>query len=701
MKRCSVRNTLVRWLSGGVITVTFVSWATLASTDPLADLRASVSALDNRQYPAAIKELGSLAGRLPKLADYCAWFLASAEFGVKNYGGVIKALDPIWKQVPSSPLAAKAYILAAEAYEQSGSGNEAVDILRKNYASLPQPKGDSALASAFASAGDSINAAVYYQRVYYGFPVSSEAAQAGSELTRLKATLGDAYPPGLPSAMLARALKLLEGGQAQRARKELEALIPQLGGADRDLARVRIGVADYTAKENAPALHYLKSLEHLSPDADAERLYYILLCARRLNNESEAAQALDRLGRLHPDSTWRLQALVNSANRLLTENQFDVYEPLYRDCYESFPKESQAAFCHWKVAWGHYLRRRPDAAELLREHIRLFPASDDASAALYFLGRLMEASHDTGSAFAYYGEVAREYPNQYYASQAREQLGVLGSGVPGPAATEFLRSVDFPRRMRVESFKASTSAAARIERAKLLESAGLDTLAQDELRFGAQVEDQPHLMAMELASLYSSTRPEQALRYIKHYANGYLYLPLNSAPLQFWTLAFPLPYRSDLERYSRQNGLDPFVVAALIRQESEFDAKVISYADARGLTQIMPSTGRELSRRLKLPSYSTAKLFQPSVNLQLGTYYLETLTQQTGGRLEAALAAYNAGLSRARIWLQWGDFQEPAEFIETVPFAQTRTYIQAVLRNADVYRRIYGMPDQRASADRK
>jgi soluble lytic murein transglycosylase len=701
MKRCSVHNIPVRWLSCAAIVATLLSWATLAATDPLADLKASVSALDSRQYGTAIKELETLANRLPKLADYCAWFLASADFGARNYTGAIKALDPIWEQTPSSPLAAKAYILAAEAYEQNGSGKEAVDILRKNYASLPQPKGDLELASAFAAAGDAVGAAVYYQRVYYGFPMSGEAAQAGSELSRLKITLSDAYPPALPSATLARALKLLEGGQTQKARKELEALVLQLGGADRDLARVRIGVADYVAKENAPALHYLRSLEGLSADADAERLYYILLSARRLNNESEATQALDRLGRLYPHSTWRLQALVTSANRLLTENQHDAYEPLYRECYESFPKETQAAFCHWKVAWGHYLRRKSDAADLLREHILLFPASEDTSAALYFLGRLMEASRDTGSAFAYYGEVVREYPNQYYASQARERLSLLGPGVPGPAATEFLRSVEFPRRMRVESFKAGTSAAARIERAKMLESAGLDALAQDELRFGAQVEDQPHLMAMELASLYSSTRPDQALRYIKHYANGYLFLPLNSAPLQFWTLAFPLPYRSDLERYSRQNGLDPFVVAALIRQESEFDPKVISYADARGLTQIMPSTGRELSRRLKLGSYSTAKLFQPSVNLQLGTYYLETLTKQTGGRLEAALAAYNAGLSRARAWLQWGDFQEPAEFIETVPFAQTRTYIQAVLRNADVYRQIYEVPDHRASAECK
>src|SRR5262249_62381056 len=96
------------------------------------------------------------------------------------------------------------------------------------------------------------------------------------------------------------------------------------------------------------------------------------------------------------------------------------------------------------------------------------------------------------------------------------------------------------------------------------------------------------LMAMELASFYSYTRPDQAMRYIKHYASDYLFLPLESAPLQFWTLAFPLPYRQEIERSAKQNGLDLFLMAALIRQESEFDPKVISYANARGLAQIMP-----------------------------------------------------------------------------------------------------------------
>jgi soluble lytic murein transglycosylase len=171
--------------------------------------------------------------------------------------------------------------------------------------------------------------------------------------------------------------------------------------------------------------------------------------------------------------------------------------------------------------------------------------------------------------------------------------------------------------------------------------------------------------------------------------------------MNFWKIAFPLPYREDLERYAKQYNLDPFLMAALIRQESEFNPKAVSIANARGLTQIMPSTGRELSRRLKMKQYSTARLFQPGVSVQMGTYYLKSIADQVGGRWEAALAAYNAGLTRANSWLMWGQFKEPAEFVETVPFSQTRNYVQSVLRNADVYRRLYGAQIQVAGSDAK
>ena len=700
MQYCSVRHILAHRLSArwrnaalsavAVAAIGAASLALLAASDPLVDLKTGADASDAGRYPAAISALKGLPPRLPKLADYAAWFLASAQSASKDYAAVPGTLDTVFKQSPPSPLVARAALLAAGAYTQNNDPMAALELLRKYYSVLSQPKGDLAMAVAFAGSGDDVSAAIYYQRVYFGFPLTAEAAQSGTEITRLQAQLGDKYPPALPAAMLGRALKLLDAGQAARAKKELEALVPQLGGPDRDLARVRIGVASYTNKENAVAYRYLSTLEVASPEADAERLYYLTQSARRLNNLDEMDSLTARLGRLHPNSPWRLKAVTAVADRYLTENKADEYEPLYRACFESFPQDKQAAGCHWKVAWVHYLRRSSDATDLLRAHLRLFPASDNASGALYFLGRLAEQSRDRASARAYYEEIAREYPNQYYAMLARDRITPLAGVTPAPAAGEFLRAVNFPQRARTTVFDASPTSLARIERAKLLVLAGLKDWAEIELRYGAQNGDQPHLLAMQLGALIGDGKPQQAIRYIKSYAGNYLFLPIESAPLDFWRLAFPLPYRADLERFSKQNKLDPFLMAALIRQESEFDAGVTSPANARGLTQIEPATGRDLSRKLKIPAYTTAKLFQPTLNLQFGTYYLRVVTDQLGGHTEAALAAYNAGMSRAKSWLTWGDFKEPAEFVETVPFTQTRGYIQAVLRNADAYRRIYG-----------
>jgi soluble lytic murein transglycosylase len=459
---------------------------------------------------------------------------------------------------------------------------------------------------------------------------------------------------------------------------------------------VKMGVADYNGRDTKAAQKYLTDLAVESPEADAERLYYLFLCARRLDDRDGMNQALDQLARRHPDSSWRLEALLAAGNSYLIDNQVEAYEPLYRACYEAFPKEARASTCHWRVTWAHYLQRKDDARDLLREQLRMYPNSDEASSALYFLGRLAEGAQDPASARAYYDEILREYPNYFYASLARERLSDL-KGTPTAStsasstpAAEFLRQVVFNTRARVRNFEPNATSRLRLERARMLANAELDDWAEGELRFAAQNEDQPHVMGLELAAMARSRgATDQAIRYLKRYAPDYLYLPIDSAPDEFWKLAFPLPYKAEMEKYAKQNDIDPFLLAALARQESEFNPKAVSSSNARGLTQILPSTGRELSRKLKMRPYSTARLFQPQVNLQLGAFYLKSVADKLGGRWEAALAAYNAGLSRANAWSGWGDFREPAEFVETVPFSQTREYIQIVLRNADIYRRLY------------
>ena len=280
-----------------------------------------------------------------------------------------------------------------------------------------------------------VNAAVYDQRVYYGYPVASEAAQAEADLTNLRAQLGDRYPPALASVMLARAVRLVELGQAEKARKELSSLVNELSGADRDRARVEIGVADYERKKVAEAQSYLESLELDAGDADAQRLHYLLLCARRRDDRAAMNAIVERLAQNYPTSRWRMEALWALANLNLVDNQSVNYEPLYRACYESFPNDPRAAECHWKVAWAHYMRRADDAADYLRAHLTKFPGSDNAPASLYFLARLSESSGDTASARTYYNEIVREYPNHYYTPLARERLasGNRDAAPPLPA----------------------------------------------------------------------------------------------------------------------------------------------------------------------------------------------------------------------------------------------------------------------------
>jgi soluble lytic murein transglycosylase len=654
--------------------------------------------VDRKSYDEALSSLKALEKRLPKLVDYVAYLRALVQFESQNYAEVVRELNTVLKQTPVSPLAAKSVMLLARADVELGKPKEALELLRKNYASMTAPQGDFLLATSSEAMGDPVAAATYYQNVFYLYPSTPEAAQSETALEALKQSLGDKLPPAMPQTILTRTSRLMNSGDARKAKMELEALVPQIGGADRDLVKVRIGAAGYFARDNQPAFLYLKSLTVTSPEADAERLYYLHAAARRLKNEDDARDALDRLNKQYANSPWRLQALIAGANGYLVTNQPDVYEPMYRACYESFPTAAEAAGCHWKVTWNQYLKRGPDAARMLREHLVKYPSSEKAAAALYFLGRVAEKEKSLASARVYYAEIAERYPNFFHAVLAREKLGLssIANAGTSPEAEAFLDSVTFPSKSSKRTFEADAPTRARIDRARLLAAAGLDDWADTELRFGARTDGQSHVLALELAQMAESRGAhDQAIRSIKSLAGGYLSIPFDAAPDKFWKLAFPMPYRPSLEANSKLRDLDPFMVAALIRQESEFNPLALSRAKAYGLTQVMPATGRELSRKMGVRKFTTKMLYEPELNLKLGTYYLRMMLDQLGGQWEATLAAYNAGKSRVDSWKTYAAFEEPAEFIESIPFTETRDYVQIVMRNADVYRRLYG-PKQTA-----
>jgi len=652
----------------------------------LAQLALGVVAYEHKDYPAAIAALRKVQ-KLSQIADYTAWYLAASRVELNDAAGIANDLAPTHTTPLLSPLSAQAWLLEARALETTQPA-EGARILRELYADLPQPEGDLTLADCYRAANNLVPAAESYQRVYYQYPTSDAATRAGAALLALKDAMGDGYPPPPARLMLRRPDRLLELREYALARSEYRSLVDRVAGLERDQARVRIGEADFLKGSAKVACSYLRGLDLAQSEADAERLYDLGECARRQGDDGEMMFSLDRLDRQYPKSPWRLKSLVSAANRFLVVNRPDDYLPLYRAAYQDFPADPAAALCHWKVTFHAYMRGDADAGGLLREHLRNYPAHATAGAALYFLGRRAEQESDFAAARTCYQRFPQAFENHYYAILARARLRSpqIAGAAPSAETARFLAAVTFPQPRPVPAQTASATTA-RIERSRLLRTAGLADLADSELRFGARTDGQPPLLAMEMAG--AAAAPHQAMRIMKSLAPEYLNLALDQAPRRFWELLFPLPYRADVVRAASEKNLDPYLLAGLIRQESEFDPQARSRANAFGLTQVRPATGRLFARQVGIKRFSSRLLFQPAANLKIGVSIFSAMLDKNGGNLEQTLAAYNAGPNRAAEWLTWNTYREPAEFVESIPFTETRDYVQAVLRNADIYRRLY------------
>ncbi len=538
---------------------------------------------------------------------------------------------------------------------------------------------DSMVSAALAreGLGEKTAAAGLYWRVYCLYPLSKEAADARDALAALEKDPSLRLPRPPQELLVERASRLAAAGRDAEARREWLKLAEE---------------ADAAERQTRGALSELAAFRPESAEADAERLYYIVLCHRRLDDAPAMLNALEELRRRAPKSRWALLATVQAANHFLLRNEAASFVPLFHACAENFPQEPEAAGCHWKVAWRSWLERSEAAETLLKEHLERHPDSDKAGAALYFLGKIEEDRGDFLAAHAYFSELRARFPNYYYSVLAASRPAAGASNGEGAArAARFLASIRWPDRPRQADFRPGEEARWRIARARRLAAESLGVWAEIELRYGARNGASPYALALEAAEIASARGAwGAAVRHIRGSVPGYLWLPRDAAPRRFWELAFPFPYRDLIQREARKRGLDPLLVAALIRQESEFDPGAVSPSGAIGLMQVMPATGRELGRRLRMRPVTRRALHNPSVNVAIGAYFLARLLESRQGRVEEALAAYNAGPSRIPVWAGWGGYREPAEFVETIPLQQTRDYVQIILRNREIYRWLYG-----------
>ncbi|MCZ2155904.1 MAG: transglycosylase SLT domain-containing protein [Bryobacterales bacterium] len=652
--------------------------------------RAESSAGD---HEAALKHIESAQRRLPELTDYLAFLAGTTEYRAKNYEKAARILGDLATETPTSPLRTDGAILRAKALIETGDARGAIQTLRDPAVKARQPEFDFLLGKAYLLTGDAAQASPFLQRVAFRYPQRPEAADAQILLSQAERTLGGDYPPPTAADLVSKAEALRANKRYDEARAAFEAVIPGVLGEDRERAELHIAVIEYERDRIAIARQMLESLAPRSPEVAAERLYYLVQCARRLKLEEPMRRYAEQARKDYPNSSWTMNAQRWVGNYYLLSNDVRTYIPFFKACADARPRDPESAYCHWKVAWAAYMAREKTAAALLEDHLTRYPNSDKYPAALLFLGRLAESAGNLPAARAYYEELLRVEPLSHYAELAGASIGGRRMVGVRPEPALAVKLVGWRGKELREDFSAATATpetSRRVKRAELLSLAGMTDWVELELRSYEADIHQRHLLAMELASFYAKEGDHfRALRTLKSMVPGYFRLQVDQAPREFWRLLFPVPYAAPLVKHAADRALDPHLVAGLIRQESEFKADAVSRAQARGLMQVLPSTGRSLSQQLKLGPYRVNMLDRPEVNLNLGTYYLARIAAAFDGRLEYALASYNAGKSRADLWKTWADFREPIEFIETIPFSETREYVLSVLRNAMVYRQLY------------
>lgn len=635
--------------------------------------------------PAGRKALDAARPLLPLLADYVDWMTASTALAANDYPTATEAAFRVLQAGPSA-LDARAVAIILQSARASNDYPKLQALLTKHARALSPAQRELFTALSYEWQGNNTAAYDKFLKLYLEYPRTAEAAEADSRIERSSVA---------PALLLERATRLLDSGDASTAKAEFTALLPRLAGQRADLAElaeVKLGVTEYRLR-SASAVATLKRLQPASPAADAERLFYLLLAARRAKDYTTMAQALESLNKKHPASSWRIEGLANAASQYWVLGESARSLPLYEAC------APQSKECAWKVAVASHILKRSDASQKLFQYLEQDPAGEHSSAALYFLGRAAEEQRDRAAAAAYFRQALDAFPNQFYSELCRERLeqSSLSTQIPAPTVAARLRQLSFPRLPQDLNFQPNSDTQRRLDRAQLLAHAALYDLAENELRYEGRAHPQAHLLALEAARI--ATRrgaPDQGIRYIKSIFPAYIHLPLSSVTLPLLKLAYPLPYKDELLTHAFKNELDPYVVAGLIRQESEFASSVVSRSNAHGLMQIMPATGRELARRLGIPGFSRQALFEPLTNIKMGTYYYKRLLDGLSGSWAHALASYNAGGGRVREWLSRGNLatdHDPAEFVETIPFDETRNYVQAVMRNAGMYRRIYGQAE--------
>lgn len=610
--------------------------------------------------------------KLPLAADYAALYQAEALMKQKRYAEAAAKAATISKVHPGSLLVRRAEKLTADSLFAAGNYPGAIKAYQafvERYAA----GGDSVdalfqLARSREENGDKEAAAQIYRSIWLNNPTSAQAKQARERLADLEKN-GVRITPFAPEELLRRASSLYTRNEFSAALKALAA-IPTDGPPAGFSSRVdfRTGLTQYRLRNFKLAeTYFLRATVSPIESIRSEARFWRAKSLERQNQDEQAFALYMELAGEGKKQEFADDALMEAAGLRKNMGSFAEAARLFEQTSKGFPESKFVPRSTWEAAWCHYLAGDyAVAAEAFKAQLR-----DDnvREKALYWLARALEnmASPD---AAPYYRQLMDEYPAGFYATWYRDRTGIA----------------DQRQSLGQRNALAELPLPSGFEKPRLLASLGMAEEARAEMaaarkKIGDRKVPFPALVRIYLEmgdygsaiSLFLQNRP----------------IKWEPASLPLWTAGYPVAYREHIRQLAADNALSEGLVLALVRAESCFSPTVKSGAGAIGLMQLMPATAKQTAR--EKGDFDPQRLVSPDCNLMLGTKHLRELLKRFDGDVVYAVAAYNAGASAVERWKKNFKGLKKDEFIESIPYQETRDYVKKVYASAATYRQLYGL----------
>jgi len=623
-----------------------------------------------------IREFETKAARESPIGDHVRYLLAQAQAQGDDFDGARATATSVAERYRESRLAPRALLLATTFASRAGDEAQAQTLLGrlvKGYPDAPElPEALYLLGMSAEARGQRELAARTYRELRLLLPASDYADGAADRLAALEAA-GLTPAPLTLEERVERADRLVRGGVAQTAIDEAERIVAEARESAVSLRALRV-IADGARKlgryetaaraleqavTRAPAVEQpALQLERgkLLERAGQPQKALVALDAAATGGDAEASEALYRRAEILDDLDRREEAAT-----------------AYRAVVARYPSREVGAKARWRLGWLAWLAG--DARGAAEEWTRLTGRGVDSAyriVALYWAGRARAAQGDGEVAERLLTQVLAEVPRSYYGVLAATRLP--GRPVPGVKARVTLP--DEPSQ--------AVAADPGFARVELLRRIGLVEEAIGELEELAERATGDPVRLYGISGAYvKEERYHLALRILRRALAPLAATGDPALPQAFWETLYPLGWRAELMAAAQSAGLDPYLVAAVVREESSYYPRALSPVGARGLMQLMPDT-------MAPPKGARADhLDDPAQNLRLGTRFLAALLREFGDP-RVAIAAYNAGPKRARQWWSKRRTDDLEAWVELIPYDETRHFVKRVVLSWNEYRRIYG-----------